>query len=322
MRYPSGASLIRYQGTLTMKKMLFIFLLLTYFCACSNDTSPTLTIEGDQEMIFDQQGGEQVVYVSVENITLTMDESAKEWCQPVVFGKRIIVSTTYNNTQSDRKVDITIHAGQSTSVLSVVQNGIGTISLDEKLVVSGGEASSEHTQYEDTGFANSFDGDLTTFWHTDWSASPPHTATYNLQNAEKLDYIMYYPRSGGGNGTFGEVEIYVSTEEVPGFTKIITYNHGGSGSASKITLPSPVQKPKAVKFVILSGSNGNASCSEMEFYSSTGGTVSTKDIPLGGNSYVTSGGSDGGSVTDAGFTSWTSTSTVFSTFFRVNNSGD
>ena len=47
------------------------------------------------------------------------------------------------------------------------------------------------------------------------------------------------------------------------------------------------------------------------------------EIPLGGNSYVTtSGGPGGGRVTDKGFESWRSHETVFATFFRVNRSGD
>jgi hypothetical protein len=43
-----------------------------------------------------------------------------------------------------------------------------------------------------------------------------------------------------------------------------------------------------------------------------------KDIPLGGNCYVSAGT---GSISDSGITGWSSSSTVFSTFFRVNKAG-
>lgn len=44
-----------------------------------------------------------------------------------------------------------------------------------------------------------------------------------------------------------------------------------------------------------------------------------KIIPLGGNSYLTASGN--GKIEDAGFIDWTSSETVFSTFFRVNEAG-
>jgi hypothetical protein len=46
-----------------------------------------------------------------------------------------------------------------------------------------------------------------------------------------------------------------------------------------------------------------------------------KEIPLGGNSYVTVSGASG-SVADTGFQSWSDTATVFSTYFKVNREGD
>jgi hypothetical protein len=48
--------------------------------------------------------------------------------------------------------------------------------------------------------------------------------------------------------------------------------------------------------------------------------LTTKEIPLGGNSYVTSGTS--GQVTDEGFYAWNNAETVFSTWLRVNQKGN
>ncbi|MDR1089864.1 MAG: DUF5077 domain-containing protein, partial [Prevotella sp.] len=310
-----------------MKKVLFIFLLLIGIYSCSDDDStPVLEIEGNKELSIDQQGGKHAVYFksNSKDIVLTVDEAGGNWCTAEVIDTRVIITATYNPLENLRTATITVAAGQNTSVITVTQQGVGTIAMDDKLKISDGEASSSETVNDKTGFENSYDGDLATFWHTKWSDKPPYTITYNLRDAERLDYLMYYPRTpNGGNGNFGEVEIYVSTEAAPAFTKVMTHDFGRSGSPAKVTLPASVSKPKAVRFIILSGANNNASCSEMEFYSKGSGTVVPKDIPLGGNSFVTaSEGSGGGSVSDAGFISWKSTATVFSTYFKINRSGD
>ena len=49
--------------------------------------------------------------------------------------------------------------------------------------------------------------------------------------------------------------------------------------------------------------------------------VNGKEIPLGGNSYVTSAVMNG-KVDDSGFSAWSSPETVFSTYFRVNQAGE
>lgn len=315
-----------------MKKTLYILitLLVVGIYSCSDDDNPghtSLKIGGNTEIAFKHEGGGQAIDVITNawDVSITMDAAGEGWCTMERTGRSLSIAADYNATQPIRTATITIVADNNTSVITVTQEGMDiSIGGDQKLKISGGETSSAETVNDKTGFENSYDGDFNTFWHTKWSDKPPYTATYNLQNAEQLDYIMYYPRTpSGGNGNFGEVEIYVSTEDKPDFTKVVTHNFGRSGSPAKVSLPAPVSKPKAVKFIILSGSNNNASCSEMEFYAIKKGAVETTEIPLGGNAYVTtSGGTGGGSVSDAGFSSWKSTSTVYSTYFKVNKSGD
>lgn len=315
-----------------MKNLLYILLSLllvgAYSCSDDDDPGPTsLKIGGNTEIAFKHEGGGQAIDVITNawDVSITMDAAGEGWCTMERKGRSLNIAATYNTTQSSRIATITIVADNNTSVITVTQEGMDiSIGGDQKLKVSGGTASSAETANDDTGFENSFDGDFNTFWHTGWSDAAPFEAVYNLQDAEQLDYIIYYPRTpNGGNGNFGNVEIYVSTEATPAFTKVMTHDFGKTGSSAKVTLPAPVLKPKAVKFIILSGSNGNASCSEMEFYAIKQGAVETIEIPLGGNAYVTaSEGSGGGSVSTAGFTSWKSTSTVFSTYFKTNKSGD
>lgn len=308
--------------------MLIVLFVLTITCSCSDDDNKNsvIEIEGNEEVSFERQDGKQAIYFksNSSDVTLSVDESGKDWCTAEIIDRRVIVSVVYNGAENDRVATINVVAGQNTATITVTQRGAGAITLDEKLKISGGSASSAETVNDKTGFENSFDGDFNTFWHTKWSDSGPYEAIYNLQDANQLDYIMYYPRTpNGGNGNFGEVEIYVSTETTPEFTKVMTHDFKKSGNPAKVTLPAPVLKPKSVKFIILTGSNGNASCSEMEFYAVKQGTLKTTSIPFGGNAYVTTAGeAGGGSVTDAGLASWKSTATVFSTFFKINKSGD
>ncbi len=315
-----------------MKNLLYILLslLITGFYSCSDEDTPgptSLEIGGNTEISFQHEGGGQAIDVITNawDVSITMDAAGEGWCTMERKGRSLDIAAAYNSNQSSRTATITIVADNNTSVITVNQEGMDiSIGGDQKLTISGGTASSAETTEEDTGFEKSFDGDFNTLWHTGWKDAPPYEAVYHLQDAEQLDYIMYYPRTpNGGNGNFGNVEIYVSTEATPTFTKVKTHDFRQLGSVAKVTLPAPVLKPKSVKFVILSGTNGNASCSEMEFYAIKQGAIKTVEIPLGGNAYVTtSGGTGGGSVNNTGFSSWTSTSTVYSTYFKVNKSGD
>lgn len=146
----------------------------------------------------------------------------------------------------------------------------GDIKDDVKVKVSSGTASSFQPGGE---IEKSFDGDMTSLYHSLWNNGAtnyfPITLEYNFVNEESIDYLIYHPRQGGGNGNFKETEIWVSTESAPTFTKVMDYDFKGNNSAAKIIFENPLVKPKTVKFVVKSGAGdgqGFASCSEMEFY--------------------------------------------------------
>ncbi len=65
---------------------------------------------------------------------------------------------------------------------------------------------------------NLFDGDPATFWHDNWSDvnKPlyPHTIIFDLGATYDLEGFSYAPRSGGGNGTIAEHQLYI-TKELP-----------------------------------------------------------------------------------------------------------
>lgn len=310
-----------------MKKILYLIFSLCVFFSCSDDDPApqpgTLTLD-ETELSFIQIGETKNVKITTNATTIEATVDEEDWCSVDRTNDILKITTKYNNTTKTRNAIVTVKADEQTATIAISQEGIETnFGGDIKLTVSAGTASSEETASEKQEFAKSFDGDLETFWHSKWSEANtfPVTATYELKDADQLDYIMYHPRSSGSNGLFGEIEIQVSTEANTTFTKVMDYNCEMKTTASKITLSSPISKPKAVRFLIKSGNGGFASCGEMEFYKTgtAGGITTAKAIPLGGNSYVTAGT---GSISDAGFVGWSSNETVYSTYFRVNESGD
>jgi len=76
---------------------------------------------------------------------------------------------------------------------------------------------------------NAVDGDPLTIWHSQWNLAHPHHITLDL-GAEKTFHGFYYlPRSGGGNGTIDEFEVYVSDDGVDFGTPIMTGSYTALG---------------------------------------------------------------------------------------------
>lgn len=78
-------------------------------------------------------------------------------------------------------------------------------------------ADSEETAGENGAAANAIDGDLNTFWHTQWSAGSsqlPHSFVVNLGAARSVGGFKYRPRAGGGNGTIAAWRFYTSVDGV------------------------------------------------------------------------------------------------------------
>lgn len=133
------------------------------------------------------------------------------------------------------------------------------------------------------GIEKSYDGDFTTLYHSSWRVTDfPVTLIYDFAGKERLDYIVYYPRTEGLNGNFIEFELWGQSQSQSDYTKINDYNFEGSARASVIYLPRHIENVKSIKFIIKSGmgdpgTNGFASCAEMEFYKKDG-KVSIPDV--------------------------------------------
>lgn len=123
------------------------------------------------------------------------------------------------------------------------------------------------------GIEKSFDGDMSTLYHSSWNNSGadyfPITLEYYFEDEASIDYFIYYPRLSGNNGNFKEVEIWTATHDNPEPEKLLDYDFQGSSSPTRVVLPESLQNPSLIRFVIRSGAGdgqGFASCAEMEFY--------------------------------------------------------
>lgn len=203
------------------------------------------------------------------------------------------------------------------------------------------------------GVSKITDSNPNTYWQTSVTAKNQFPVTLltflNSDKNKTLDYIIYHPRRDGSkDGNWGQVNIY-GGENWPYVTKIMSYDIGYSSQPVRINLPKGTAIPKVVSFEILSGYNGYASGAEVEFFTlsengengsnsgndngggnnngseNNNGQVippsdmvpATLTIPLLGTSY-----NNGSNINiNASGASWSSTSSVLSSYFRANKAG-
>lgn len=193
----------------------------------------------------------------------------------------VVLRTTVNPSKAKRETKITIkqHDGELAKWVTVTQNGRTDgyevtnpdgVEGDSILPISSGRASSFQPEGE---IEKSFDGNMNTLYHSKWSNGNadyfPITLEYSFENIDRMDYLVYYPRTNGANGRFKEVEIWYKTQENPTYTKFSTFDFQGSDLASRVDFPQGVVHPTGVRFVVNSGAGdgqGFASCAEMRFF--------------------------------------------------------
>lgn len=102
-------------------------------------------------------------------------------------------------------------------------------------------------------------------YHSPWGGytKMPVVLEYFFDGKEDMDYFVYYTRSGNGN--FGEVNIYVATASNPDYVLQGNYDFKMKSAPSRIDLKESTKITK-VKFEVLTGLGGFASCDEMQFF--------------------------------------------------------
>ena len=144
---------------------------------------------------------------------------------------------------------------------------LGVNAQDKKVTIKSAAASSSQSGNE---AKYAIDGSSTSIWHTNWTGgtSFPVTFTVTLDQVTHVDYLRYIPRQdGNSNGNWNEVDLsYAPTTSSNSFTKVATYNLGGSSAAYDFYIPNGGLECGKVRFTIKSGANGHASASEIEAY--------------------------------------------------------
>ncbi len=115
----------------------------------------------------------------------------------------------------------------------------------------------------------SFDGDVSTLYHSDWNGTAaifPVNLIYKFDGQTPINYLIYTPRQDGGpNGFFGNIKVSYNTVSNPVYTEITTQNFGQTGNIKTLVFPSAIT-PLNIKIEVLDGKNNFASCAEMEFF--------------------------------------------------------
>lgn len=135
--------------------------------------------------------------------------------------------------------------------------------------------------HQDAGcdISKAIDGDLSTMYHSNWTADvwPEHPATliFNFKDVDRIDYINYIPRASGANGRFRELEIWYKTKDNDTYQKLGDYDFKGAGSPTSVSIEGGILNPTAIKFLVKTAAgdaktvNGVtkylASCAEMQF---------------------------------------------------------
>ncbi|MDR1504428.1 MAG: M60 family metallopeptidase [Prevotella sp.] len=262
---------------MTLRKISACLFIIFLFSCSDNETAekgnPYLEVS-EKQLVFDRVGDSKNITINTNAKNITTKISPEGWCTATVSEKRITVTTSLNALAEKRTATVSIQADGLKAAISIVQDGrnssITEIKDDIKLQVVSGTASSFH---DGEGIQKSFDGDLSTLYHSSWENSEknyfPVSLTYNFKDVTSMDYLVYFPRTEGKNGFFKEFDLYVATEENPTLEKYGTYNFNGSSVSSRINFSPALIKPVQIQFVVKSGSGdgqGFVSCAEMEFY--------------------------------------------------------
>jgi hypothetical protein len=157
-----------------------------------------------------------------------------------------------------------VQAGSSTTVIP--QSGWSLLSVDSQEVSCGSY-----------GAVNSFDGNPSTFWHTQWCpsvAALPHQISINLGASYNVSGFTYLPRQDGcSNGWISQYQFYVSTDGVNWGSAVAsgTLNYGsakfgcpGASVPAAIQVLFPTTTGRYVKLVALTEVSGNAFTSAAE----------------------------------------------------------
>lgn len=120
-------------------------------------------------------------------------------------------------------------------------------------------ADSEELVGENGKAINAFDGNATTFWHTEWKnadAPQPHEIQIDLGDNYTITGFKYLPRQDGGeNGNIKDYEFYISQDSAQ-WGNPVSSGSFDSGSAEKTVTFMPITG-QCIRLKALSEQNNN-----------------------------------------------------------------
>lgn len=237
-------------------------------------------------LILDEYGGEtSVEALSNRAVTVTIPEGA-DWIKQLETipggdkSKSILRFRVKPLVKGERSVALSFKTSEGTTPVqvSVIQrageeykpDADAEMATDHLLKVASATASSYH---HGEGIERAIDGDMTTIYHSDWNNRGdnyfPITLDFSFGKAEKIDYMVYYPRPDGSrNGDFKEVEIFAKGE-TGDFVSVAKDNFNGSKAPSKLVFKTPLTDVRTVRIVVKSGAGdgkGFAAAAEIQFF--------------------------------------------------------
>lgn len=211
-------------------------------------------------------------------LSATVSSEASGWLSAEFDGTRLRVHVKKNATASTRYGTVSITgsaSGSPTQAFSIAQTGDeysgGALSsfTDTQLTITGGAAvdgNGSATQYGSDVFANSYDGNTSTIYH---SASQAVTntgyvrMTWNLASVQTINFLTYIPRTEGTNGNWGNIRIQYSSNNST-WTTWGDFDFAESSSATTIDFGTNGISARYIRIYVYSGSGGHASVAELQ----------------------------------------------------------
>ncbi|MFV0553887.1 MAG: M60 family metallopeptidase [Mangrovibacterium sp.] len=149
---------------------------------------------------------------------------------------------------------------------------------DKKLTIVSATLDPSEKYQNNQGIDKSFDGDLTTLYHSPWSGMPEQptiTLEYDLDptDSDIMNYMILYPRSSGANGIFKDATIWVTTEDNSTYQKVFDYWASVTTTPQVVEFATPIVKPRRIKIEVTDSYTHDAgkyyvSLAEIECYES------------------------------------------------------
>ena len=265
-----------------IRLILLLFACCIVSCSSENEGPIELThsFEISEDNLLHDLGLEATVLNIAVNTDLPSNDwdvvSNADWCKAgkSTKGNTIIIVVEANEGARKRSATVNVTSSVKNYDIQISQSGDGgkpsdiEVEGDIQLNPTSGKADQ---QQGNQGIELTWDGDTSgandKHYHSPWgeATSLPVTLEYFFEgNKENLDYIVYHSRSGNGN--FGELDVYVATENQPEYVKKGSYDFKMQNASSRIDFAEPIECVTKVKFVVRSGLGGYVSCSEMQFF--------------------------------------------------------